>query len=193
MSVSGNIEERASSLRAARTAALARRGATAEAARATHPYLVCACGVERYGLPLSAAAAILPMRACTPVPGAVPALIGLAALSGSIVSVIGLAAALGRAGERAENGHLVTLRPGAVPCGFPVALAVDRVLGLAHRAEASPHEAGPDVDGPDVGGSKVGGLGDAMVSGYAPADPDGAATEDFVVIDLARLLRRTLP
>ncbi len=59
-------------------------------------YLVCACGAERYGLPLAEAAGVLPMRPCTPVPGAVPALLGLAAVSGRIVSVLDLARALGR-------------------------------------------------------------------------------------------------
>ncbi|MFC6746877.1 chemotaxis protein CheW [Methylobacterium persicinum] len=84
-------------IKAARTLALARRkDAAAEAVRPTHPYLVCACGGDRIGLPLGAVAQVLPGRPCTPVPGSGPALSGIVALSGRIVPVIGLARALGR-------------------------------------------------------------------------------------------------
>ncbi len=169
---------RARALRAERTAALARRGA----ARATRPatsYLVCACGAERYGLPLPAAAQVLSMRPCTPVPGAVPALIGLAALSGRMVGVLGLARALGRAAaDPGSDGHLVALKGSAQP----VALAVDRVLGVARVDDAG-------IEPP----SAAGGMGGEAVSGYCPAGTEGADLGDFVVLDLARLLRRALP
>lgn len=172
--------ERARSLRAARTAALARRGA-ARAARPATDYLVCACGPEHYGLPLSAAAQVLPMRPCTPVPGAAPALIGLAALSGRMVGVLGLARALGRpAGDPGPEGHLVVLKGTAQP----VALAVDRVIGLARVDDAA-------VEPP----AAAGGMGGEAVSGYCPADAnaEGSGLGAFVVLDLARLLRRALP
>ncbi|GJE62239.1 chemotaxis protein CheW [Methylobacterium trifolii] len=171
-------DARAEALRAARTAALARRGGTAAATVPTRAFLVCACGSERYGLPLSEVAQVLPMRPCTPVPGAVPALLGLVALSGRIVGVVGLARALDRAGAGdAADGHLVVLRLGAAP----MALAVDRVLGLAHVAEAADAAAGRA------------GLGNGPVSGYAPADPGGTGPGDFVVVEPGPLLRRILP
>jgi purine-binding chemotaxis protein CheW len=185
--------ERVRSLRAARTQALARRGLDRAGAVRRRAYLVCACGSERYGLPLAAAAQVLPMRPCTPVPGAVPALVGLAAVSGRIVSVLDLARALGRPGAGAgPGGHLVALRAGAVP----VALAVDRVIGVAEidldeidLAGTDSETAGGRPEIPEADPSPDG-MGGGAVSGYAPADSEGG---DFVVLDLPRLLRRALP
>ncbi|MCJ2068984.1 chemotaxis protein CheW [Methylobacterium sp. J-030] len=164
-------------LRAERTAALARRDVGASASEAGLDHLVCACGSERYGLPLTAVAQVLPMRPLTPMPGAVPALIGLIALSGRIVGVVGLARALGRPEPAGETGHLVVLRGSAAPQSL--ALAVDRVLGIAPAATAS-------------GAADPEGLGNAVTSGYAPAAA-GADRPDFVIVDLPRLLRRALP
>ncbi|MEL6059655.1 chemotaxis protein CheW [Methylobacterium sp. DCY52] len=164
-------------LRAERAAALARRGVAVAEADAGLDHLVCACGSERYGLPLTAVAQVLPMRPPTPMPGAVPALIGLIALSGRIVGVLGLARALGRPDPAGEAAHLVVLRGSATP--QPLALAVNRVLGIAPAATAS-GSADPD------------GLGNAAASGYAPGAA-GAGRPDFVTVDLPRLLRRALP
>lgn len=175
-------------LRAERAAALARRGAVALAADSGIDHLVCACGNERYGIPLAAVAQVLPSRPCTPMPGAVPALDGLIALSGRIVGVLSLARALGRPdpgpdGETA-SGHLIVLRGTQTQ---PLALSVERVLGIARAAASG--AAASDVADPD-------GLGNAAASVYAPASEAGSAGEgrpDFVVIDLPRLLRRALP
>lgn len=161
-------------LKAARTALIARRGAAVRGSEeaAGEPALVCACGGERFGLPLAEVAQVLPGRAVTPIPGALPAVLGIVALSGAIVSVLGLARALGRGGEwQGAEGHLVVLRGGGV------ALAVDRVLGTALApAEAARGESG---------------FGAGPVSGYAPASAAGPG--DFVLVDLARLLRRYRP
>jgi purine-binding chemotaxis protein CheW len=181
-------------LRAERAAALARRGATAGESETGVDHLVCACGSERYGLPVTAVAQILPMRPCTPMPGAVPALIGLVALSGRIVGVLSLARALGRPDAapdpEADGGHLVVLRsalsnaqPHHQGLVQPLAFAVDRVLGIVRAAGSSAASSG--IADPD-------GLGNEAASGYAPgATSDGRP--DFVVIDLPRLLRRVLP
>ncbi|KAB1071542.1 chemotaxis protein CheW [Methylobacterium planeticum] len=208
--------ERARTLRAARTAALARRGserAGGAGVEAAPGILVCTGGGERYGLPMAAVARVLPARPCTPIPGAPPALLGIVALSGGIVSVIGLARALGRGpardpardpgGERAEEGHLVVLRGGAAP----LALAVDRVLGVARLDGGSADPAARDTASDaardaardtarDAAASALGafgGLGSEAVSGYGPAERGAAGLGDFVVIDLPRLLRRYLP
>lgn len=166
---------RAAVLRADRTAALARRAAVAGVASTPLAYLVCACGADRFGLPLADVARVMPTPPCTPVPGTAPAIRGLVALSGRIVSVIDLARSLGRpSADRIGGGHLVVLRAS----GTPTALAVDRVLGLAHLPHA---EAGAGD-----------GFGSEAVSRYAPADPGASGTGDFVVIDLPRLLRRIL-
>lgn len=173
-------------LRAERTVALARRGGLAAEADPGVDHLVCVCGAERYGLPIAAVAQILPMRPCTPMPGAVPALIGLVALSGRIVGVLSLARALGRPDAapdpEAQAGHLVVLRSTHAHAQ-PLAFAVDRVLGIARAAHAS--AATPGAADPD-------GLGNAAASGYAPG-ATGDGRPDFVVIDLDRLLRRVLP
>lgn len=172
-------------LRAERAAALARRGAGVAASDSGVDHLVCACGSERYGVPLAAVAQVLPSRPCTPMPGAVPALVGLVALSGRIVGVLSLARALGRPEAPPESGtaagHLIVLRGGQTQ---PLALVVDRVLGIA-RAAGSSDGAATDPANPD-------GLGIDAASVYAPgAARDGSP--DFVVIDLPRLLRRVLP
>jgi purine-binding chemotaxis protein CheW len=172
-------------IRSERAASLARRSQAAAGPETGIDHLVCACGTERYGIPLAAVAHVLPMRPFTPMPGAVPALLGLIALSGRIVGVLGLARALGRpeAPPEAEGeaGHLVVLRGSQTQ---PVALAVDRVLGIA--AAAGPSAAGM-AEAADPAG-----LGNAAASGYAPASA-GGGRPDFVVVDLPRLLRRVLP
>ncbi len=169
----------------ARSAALARRGIAAERTAALRPYLVCTCGPDRYGLPLEAVAQVMPARACTTVPGAPPALIGLVARAGRVVSVLSLSAALGRS-ETSEagagRGHFLILRG----TGPAIALAVDRVLGVT-RVEA-PAEAGAQ---PGVLTGLGAALGADAVSSYAAAVE--AAEDGFVVIDLPRLLRRYLP
>jgi purine-binding chemotaxis protein CheW len=173
-------------LRAERTVALARRGGLVAEADPGVDHLVCACGAERYGLPMTAVAQILPMRPCTPMPGAAPALIGLVALSGRIVGVLSLARALGRPDAapdpEAQAGHLVVLRSTQAHAQ-PLAFAVDRVLGITRAARSS--AATPGAADPD-------GLGNAAASGYA-AGGTGDGHPDFVVIDLDRLLRRALP
>ncbi|WP_027172985.1 chemotaxis protein CheW [Methylobacterium sp. 10] len=175
-----------------RTAALARRGGDIARHAVTRPYLVCAAGDDRYGLPLDSVVQVVPARTYTPVPGAPPELLGLIALSGRVVSVLSLAGTLSRPvlsradSSRAESstatGHILVLRGGIAP----VALAVDRVLAVA------------DVDGALTAESvPMGGLGADAVSGYAAAPGPEAALQGgeagFVVIDLPRLLRRYLP
>ncbi|KQT70332.1 hypothetical protein ASG51_12570 [Methylobacterium sp. Leaf465] len=171
---------RLKALRAERSRLLAGRGrGTAEAAGPTRAVLVCACGDDRFALALAQVAQVLPARPVTPLPGAPAAVLGLIAISGRVVSLIALARALGRgAAAASDEGHVVLVR-GA---GVPVALAVDRVLGVAEIAEAT-----------DVPALAEAGLSTEAVSGYAPpgAGPDGEP--GFVVVDLPRLLRRYLP
>ncbi|GJE16379.1 chemotaxis protein CheW [Methylobacterium marchantiae] len=182
---SAEVEPRISALLAERTAALARRGTKGTDSVSRTPFLVCLSGADRYGLPLTAVAQVVPARACTPVPGAPPEFLGLIALSGRVVSVLSLAGALGRPmppGAVDSTGHILVLRGGIAS----LALAVDRVLAVE------------DVDGALVADAQhLGGLGADAVSGYAPGAGQEAALEGgdagFVVIDLPRLLRRYLP
>lgn len=166
-----------------RSATLARRG-RAEAAVATRSVLLCLCGPDRYGLLLGDVAHIIPARPCTRVPGASAAILGLAALSGRIVSVVRLADAIGRrARETSEpglvdlaGGHFIILR--GADAGF--ALAVDRVEGVVQIPDE--RQAAKSGIGPDASG-----LGSEAVSVYATA---GSSSEAIVLVDPRRLLRR---
>ncbi|KQP29008.1 chemotaxis protein CheW [Methylobacterium sp. Leaf100] len=171
-------------LREARTRALAGRDRAAGQRVTLRSFLVCACGEDRYGLPLAQVAQVLPARPVTAVPDAPDALLGVVALSGRVVSLLGLARALGRPGAAEPGaGHIVVLRGGAAA----VALAVDRVEGVVAIAPSDP-------DLPNATESlldpAVAGLGPGAVSGYAPAGTHGG--DGFVAVDLPRLLRRYL-
>lgn len=164
-------------IRAARTLALARRkDGAAEPAKPTHPYLVCACGGDRIGLPLATVAQVLPGRPCTPVPGTGAALEGIVALSGRIVPVIDLAQVLGRPAAKgdASADHLVLLR--GEP---PVALAVERALTIVRSVQEQ---------APVVGNAAP--LGNGSAADYVPG-ADGSP--DFTIIDPAQVLRRVMP
>lgn len=167
-------------LREERSRLLARRGhARAGAAGAMRALLVCACGDERFALPLTHVAQVLPARTVTPLPDAPPAILGLIAISGRVVSLIALGRALGRAANGgSEAGHVVLMRGS----GSPVALAVDRVLGVVEVAE----------DSTDLTFGEAG-LSTEAVSGYAAPGAGPDATSGFVVVDLPRLLRQFLP
>ncbi|MRI53234.1 chemotaxis protein CheW [Methylobacterium sp. DB1607] len=166
----------------ARAAALAARGAEREEAVETVAYLVCACGAERYGLPLAAVEGVTPEPTCTGLPGAPPALKGITAVAGAIVSVLDLAACLGldRAGKDdvgQDGGHVVRLRAQEPP----IALEVDRVLGIARIDVALARPA-----------NQPEGLGRGPLSGYAPpgSDRTGDIHEGFSLVDLPALLAR---
>lgn len=166
-------------IRAARTLALARRtDSAAETAQPTHPYLVCACGGDRIGLPLATVAQVLPGRPCTPVPESGPAVEGIVALSGRIVPVIGLARALGRPVANGDGpaDHLVLLR--GEP---PVALSVERALSIVHSVQG---QAAPSP------GGEAAPLGNGHAPDYVPG-ADGSP--DFTIIDPAQVLRRVMP
>lgn len=168
---------RTAALLDARAAALAgRRAGQAEVVETT-AYLVCACGAERYGLPLAAVACVAPERPCIELPGAPPTLRGITAVAGAIVSVLDLAACLGLARTGDEGGHVVRLRAQEPP----VALAVDRVLGIA-RIDAALARSANEPDS----------LGRGPLSGYAPPGSDGTGDirEGFSLVDLPALLAR---
>ncbi|OHV17991.1 chemotaxis protein CheW [Methylorubrum extorquens] len=174
-----DAEARAAALLDARAAALAARTVGQERTIETAPLSRLRLrGRERYGLPLTAVAGVTPERPCTALPGAPPALRGITAVSGVIVSVLDLAACLGldRA-ETDEGGHVVRLRAQEPP----VALAVDRVLGIAQIETTL---ARPTVESES--------LGRGPLSGYAPpgSDRTGGIPEDFSLIDIPALLAR---
>ncbi|HJE25892.1 MAG TPA: chemotaxis protein CheW [Methylorubrum populi] len=169
---------RTAALLDARAAALAARKTAQERQADTVAYLVCACGPERYGLPLGAVAGVGPERPCTALPNAPPALRGITAVAGVIVSVLDLATCLGLGGTEAEGegGHMVSLRAQEPP----VALRVDRVIGIAR------------IDAGLVQSADRGALGRQPLLGYAPPGSDGTGDvgEGFSLVDLPALLTR---
>ncbi|MGX5777065.1 chemotaxis protein CheW [Methylorubrum zatmanii] len=169
---------RTAALLDARAAALAARKAAQEQPVETAAYLVCACGPERYGLPLAAVSGIGPGRPCTALPNAPPALRGITAVAGLIVSVLDLAACLGLDGaqDEAGGGHMVSLRAQDPP----VALMVDRAVGIAR------------IDAGLAQPSDRGALGRTPLLGYAPpgSDRTGDVDEGFSLIDLPALIAR---
>jgi len=163
---------RAAQILERRTRALAARGAAAKPGAPPVTVLVCTLGGELYGIPLNAAAQVVPDAPCTALPGAPPALLGLIGQGGQVWILLDLALALGRAAPVAPGGHALLLR--ASP--RPVALRVDRVAGVFSLV---PVAAGD------------GGHAEGAVSGHAPAPPELAAGGRALVglIDPARLLQ----
>ncbi|KQT19114.1 hypothetical protein ASG40_15785 [Methylobacterium sp. Leaf399] len=195
--IDGRTQARLDALLDERSATLARRGRSGTRV-ATRPVLLCLCGPDRYGLPLGEVAQVMPARACTPVPGAPAAVLGLVALSGRVVSVIGLAEALGRPAEglgrhagmtdnagwetdgEVPTGHFVLLRG----TGAAIALAVDRVEAVI----AIPVEAAP-AGGEAPAGLREASLGSGAVSVYQAG---GSHPGAVVVIDPRLLIHRYL-
>ncbi len=170
--------ERVRALLDERSAALARRGLVERATVETAPFLVCTCGSERYGLALADVAAVMAAKICTPLPGAPAMVRGVAALSGTLVTVLDLGPALGleRGETPPESGHFVRLRSHTPP----IVLAVDRVLGIV------------EIETALVGRRDPGDLGGEAVSGYAPpaSAGDGDVGTGLAIVDLPRLLGR---
>lgn len=155
-----------------RTQALARRPQDRQ--EAGEPILLCEAGGTFYGLAMGEVAEVLPFRPCAPISGANPAILGLFARGGRMISALDLAAALKahRMDGARSDGHLLLLRAFTPP----VALRVDRVIGTANvRRVAS----GDIAEG--------GGERDAIVAyGQSIADPTLPLA---ALIDLGRLLR----
>ncbi len=93
--------------------------------------MVWTLGPERFALPLADIGSVFPGGRTTPVPGAPPALIGLASRRGRLINVVDPAMALGQSGRHADDGHLLQLR-GTQP---RLALRVDRAEGVTTLAQ----------------------------------------------------------
>jgi purine-binding chemotaxis protein CheW len=174
-----SAEERTRLLLDERTERLARRTDRGAATVAeTTRVLVCGVGQEYYGLPLDAIAEVLPFKAPVPVPGGPAALVGVIGLSGQLVSVIDLGAALGQSPALTEgvNQHVVLLRRDQPR----VALRVDRALGVEDVAPLTTEQ---DREFRN----------DAVV-GYAKSDLGFADRERVLsLLDVDRLLQPLLP
>ncbi|WBV45369.1 chemotaxis protein CheW [Pseudoroseomonas cervicalis] len=109
-----------------RTRQLAARRGQREATPRLPPVLACAVGEALYGVPLTAVARVLPAGPLAPLPGGLPAMLGLYGHAGQVHAVIDLGLALGAAAGHGlpAEGHLLLLRE--APRRF--ALHVGRVL-----------------------------------------------------------------
>lgn len=99
---------------------LAARQATATVTQ-TWSVLVFGLGTERYAIPLSDLAEVLPYRACTAVPGAPPAVVGVVNVRGEIKVVADLRRLLALpAGGDPATGYVLMLRQKDLAIGFKV-------------------------------------------------------------------------
>lgn len=186
----------------ARSLVLARRGRGQVAAGAKRPFLLCRAGGHPIALPLTETGGVIADLPATPVPAAPPAMRGIIALSGVIVTVLDLARALGLESE-AETGeprHLVRLRGR----NAAAALSVQRALGVCAietaRIEGTGAGAWPDLTAGEARSGEPAPpqaaiFGQEAVSGYAPRGSGTAiGIEDgFCIVDPGRLLRRYMP
>lgn len=197
VSKSAMSENRVRALLEARSQALARRGRSQVSTGVRRPFLLCRAGGQPIALPLSETGGVIADTPSTPVPAAPPAMLGIIALSGVIVTVLDLARAVGLEGEveGKEQRHLVRLRGR----NAAVALSVQRALGvcLIETARIEQREGGLRLDG--IAGEPASPhaviFGHEAVSGYAPRGSGApVGIEDgFCIVDPARLLRRYIP
>lgn len=94
-------------------------------------------GGHLFGAPVASVREVLEPVEATPIPGAVPAVLGLINLRGVLVVAAEMAAILGLPGAKTAEAALVVFERG----GRRIALKVDRVAGMA-----TPGDAEPDVD-----------------------------------------------
>ncbi|MES2821084.1 MAG: chemotaxis protein CheW [Pseudomonadota bacterium] len=95
--------------------------------------LIFHIGAARFGLPTAAVTRVLPMLACTAIPGAPPCVAGLVELHGRAVPVVDLGAIHGAASaaERQNTRLLLVEYPGADGLPHPLGLLAEGVAGTA--------------------------------------------------------------
>jgi purine-binding chemotaxis protein CheW len=120
-----------------KTAVAAEAGTHAPAAT---PWVVFECASTRYGVPLDEVTEIVPPRPFTRLPGTGPAVCGLVALRGHVITVFDLGVILGLRGAASLPDHrLLLFQLGARRIGA----AVEDVVDIAPaRLEASPGPGG---------------------------------------------------
>jgi chemotaxis signal transduction protein len=132
-------EERLRAVFRRRAGELAERRGQADGPAAALQVLVCGVGPESYALEVGALVELLPFAACTPVPGAPPALLGVLNVHGEIRSVVDLGRLLDLPPTEDDGapGYVLVVRHD----GHGAALRVDRVdkiQALAPEAISAP-------------------------------------------------------
>lgn len=119
-------------------------------------YLVCHLLHERYAIDVRQIEEIVPLRGCSPIPGAAAILLGVAAARGEVWSVISLRAILGLERESATIGGLLLLLRNSDGVGVRVDAADDltwiadqdfSALAGTRRPELAAHCRGVTADG----------------------------------------------
>lgn len=160
-------EARLLEIRHERAVRLASRRSDLPAATDVFPVLVFQLGAESYGIELKSIVRIFPQTIVTPLPGASPALLGIANLQGEVRSVLDLRrlSALS-VGDAAADGYVLLLRHDG---GF-VGLYVEQLGGVRHFAPA-------ELTAPDPE------LNERYLRGVQAVTPD-----KVIVLDVAALL-----
>jgi len=101
-------------------------------------------GDDRFGLPLEALRAVLPLSVVTPVPLSPPHVVGVLRFDRRIISVLSLASLLGSPGWRQDPTVVVVVDPGwgrlaaldceAIPRALPIPASVVEAARAAHPA-----------------------------------------------------------
>ena len=102
-------------------------------------------GGERYGLPLTDLAGVLPLERLTPVPGSPAELLGVINYKGNICSVLDLARLLGLAAHEGAKAFVLLLRRPGREVGLAVG-PVEGVLRVERGAGLGDESAGPYLE-----------------------------------------------
>jgi purine-binding chemotaxis protein CheW len=113
--------------------------ADAAEAAARPQCLVVACGGERYGIPIEQVREVVRPEGLVTVPGAPAVQAGIVNVRGAVVTVLDLAAVLGRP-RAVTAGSIVLLAHGARPIGIAVD-AVHDVRAIEAAADTRPLDA----------------------------------------------------
>ena len=128
-----------------RAADLAARREEATERADTIAVLAFQLGGERYGLPLTDLAGVLPLEHLTPVPGSPAELLGVINHRGNICSVLDLARLLGLAAHEGASAYVLLLRRPGREVGLAVG-PVEGVLRVERGAGLGEESAGPYLE-----------------------------------------------
>lgn len=105
-------------------------------------------GEDRYGLPLSALCAVVPLRRVTPVPLAKPHVIGILRFQGRMVTAVSLASLLGVKGWAEDPAVLLVVDPGWGPLTALDCEQIPKPITVPARAldEARASATGPVIE-----------------------------------------------
>jgi purine-binding chemotaxis protein CheW len=105
---------------------------------AVETYARFTVGPEQYGVPVGYVVEIRELGACTPVPGAPPAILGVRNVRGQVLPIADLASVLGVKGSADSAGQVPGLMLVAEHAGLTAGLAISDVIDVGELPEPSP-------------------------------------------------------